>query len=151
MLQLATPADREAVELLAQQVHSLHVSWRPDAYVDAEALYPEERFQAALGERKLYVAKLSGVVLGYVLLNFRDRQGPGRKKQRILLLEEICVREDCRGQGIGTEMMADVHALARAFRCDSLQLSVEAHNDAAVGFYQKCGFRIGTISMHKEL
>jgi len=30
MLQLARPEDRAAIENLAQQVHGLHVQWRPD-------------------------------------------------------------------------------------------------------------------------
>ena len=48
-------------------------------------------------------------------------------------------------------MMEDVHALARAFRCSDLQLKVYPQNDAAVGFYQKCGFQIQNIGMQKKV
>ena len=30
MLELATLADREAVNTIAKQVHDMHVAWRPD-------------------------------------------------------------------------------------------------------------------------
>ena len=52
MLQLAMESDREAVNRLAKQVHSLHVSWRPDIYEMAGELYSEERFRKAVAQRQ---------------------------------------------------------------------------------------------------
>ena len=76
---------------------------------------------------------------------------PGRVNRRILLIDEICVNEICRRQGIGTEIMLEVRALAKAFRCTDLQLGVYPQNDDAVGFYQKCGFTIQSITMSSKL
>ncbi len=151
MLELATSADREAVNALAREVHAMHVSWRPDIYEMAEELFPKERFDAAVKERQLYVAKLNGVTVGYVLLKLRDYDFPGHVRRKVMLVDELCVEESCRSQGIGKQMMADVHALARAFRCTDLQLGVYPQNDAAVSFYQKCGFQIRSIDMQKKV
>ncbi len=151
MLELAILADREAIEAMAQQVHNLHVSWRPDAYEAVPELYPQTRFDEAVRQRQLYTAKLGGVVVGYVLLTIRTVEGLGRKKRKIMLVDEICVEESCRFQGIGKEMMGDAQVLARAFGCDGLQLGVDPHNDVAVGFYQKCGFQISSINMKKTV
>ena len=63
MLELARPDDREAVNLLAKQVHAMHVAWRPDIYEMVEELYPEARFLEAMKQRQLYVAKLDGTVV----------------------------------------------------------------------------------------
>ncbi len=151
MLELARPADRQAVENLARQVHAMHVSWRPDIYEMPQELYSEERFLDAVKTRCLYVARLDGAVAGYVLLKMRNIDYPGLVKRRILILDEICVDELCRGHGIGTQMMEDVHALAKAFRCTDMQLGVYPQNDAAVAFYQKCGFAIRSIDMQRKV
>ncbi len=151
MLELATSADREAVNALAREVHAMHVSWRPDIYEMAEELFPKERFDASVKERQLYVAKLNGVTVGYVLLKLRDYDFPGHVRRKVMLVDELCVEESCRSQGIGKQMMTDVHALARAFRCTDLQLGVYPQNDAAVSFYQKCGFQIRSIDMQKKV
>ena len=151
MLELACEADRPAVNAMAKQVHAMHVAWRPDIYEMVEELYSEERFRQAVEEKQLYVAKLSGTVVGYTLLLVRDVAHPGTVKRRVMRIDEICVEESCRGQGIGREMMTDIRALARAFGCRDLQLGVYPQNDAAVAFYQKCGFTIRSIDMQRKV
>ena len=49
------------------------------------------------------------------------------------------------------QMMEEVRALARAFGCTDLQLGVYPQNDAAVSFYQKCGFMIRSIDMQRKV
>lgn len=151
MLELAVEADREAVNDLARQVHAMHVAWRPDIYEMPEALYPEERFREAVRERSLYVARLGGGIVGYVSVKTRSCDWPGMVKRKVMCIDEIAVEESLRNQGIGTEMMADIHALARAFGCTDLQLGVYPQNDAAVAFYEKCGFTIRSIEMQKKV
>lgn len=151
MLQLACVADREAVNVLARQIHEQHVSWRPDIYRMPEELYPEDRFLQEVRERNLYVAKVGEVIVGYVLLKIRHYDAPGLVYRKVMLIDEICVDADFRNQGLGTRMMQDVHALARAFGCTDLQLGVYPQNDAAVEFYQKCGFTIRSIDMQRKV
>lgn len=150
MLQLARKEDQEAVEALAQQVHAMHVAWRPDIFEKADVLYTEERFQNAVKERQLYVAKIDDVVVGYALLLMHCCDRPGFVNRKIMVIDEFCIHESCRNQGIGKAMMEDVHALAKAFRCTDLQLRVYPQNDDAVGFYQKCGFTIRSIEMQRR-
>ena len=151
MLELARPGDREAVNALALQIHELHVAWRPDIYEMVSELYPEDRFLEAVKQRQLYVARVNGITVGYVLLKIRDYDWPGVVRRKIMIVDEVCVEESCRGQGIGQQMMQELRALARAFRCTDLQLSVYPQNDDAVGFYQKCGFMIQNITMQSKV
>lgn len=151
MLQLARPEDREDLNRLSKQIHAMHVQWRPDIYEMVEELYSESRMAEVIRERQLYVAKLNGIVVGYVLLKFRSYDWPGVVKRRVLVVDELCVEESVRGHGIGKSIMEDVHALAKAFGCTDLQLGVYPQNDAAVGFYQKCGFQIRSIDMQKKV
>ena len=151
MLELATQSDREAVNQLAREVHAMHVAWRPDINEMVDELYPEARFQQAISERPLYVAKIGGITVGYAAVKIRDYDWPGVVKRKVRFVDELCVEQAARGQGIGREMMEDVHALARAFGCTDLQLSVNPSNDGAVAFYQKCGFLIQNISMQRKV
>ena len=151
MLELATLNDRSAVNALAKQVHEMHVSWRPDIFRMPEELYPEERFLDCVRQRQLYVAKLNGIVVGYVTLMTRDYDWPSVVRRKVMVIDEICVEQTFRGHGIGKRMMEEVHALARAFGCTDLQLGVYPQNDDAVGFYQKCGFTIRSIDMQKKV
>ena len=151
MLQLATPADREAVNRLGQQIHTLHVSFRPDHFCDAEEIFSQERFDKEVQERNLYVARLEDQVVGYTLLRIRSYDGPLVVNRRVMVIDEFCVEEMLRRHGIGTAMMTDIRALARAFRCSQLRLNVYPQNDEALTFYQKCGFLIRTIDMECKL
>lgn len=151
MLELAVESDRETVNLLARQVHAMHAAWRPDIYEMVEELYPQERFREAVKDRALYVARLGGVIVGYVSLKIRTYDWPGLVKRKVMCIDEIAVEESLRNQGIGTAMMEDVHALAEAFGCTDLQLGVYPQNDAAVAFYQKCGFTIRSIDMQRKV
>ena len=151
MLELARESEWEAVKALSVQIHDLHAAWRPDIYFHCDEPYPKAKFLEDIHTRSVYVAKVSGVVVGYVVLAILRKGGPGTVEKKQLRLESICVHETRRGQGIGKAMVADVRALAKAFGCQEVILGVHPENDGAVGFYQKCGFRIRTINMDMKL
>ena len=151
MLQLARPVDREQVECIAKEVHALHVSWRPDIYEMPDELYSAERFARVIAEKQLYVAKDREQVLGYVLLKMRSYDWPGVVRRKVMIVDELAVREEIRNNGIGSAIMDDVKVLARAFGCTDLQLGVYPQNDTAVAFYQKNGLMIRSIDMQMKL
>ncbi len=151
MLELARESDWDGVKRLSVQIHDLHAAWRPDIYYHSEEPYPKEQFLADIAERLVYVAKPQGQVLGYVILSILQKGGPGRIECKQLRLDVICVDSAARGQGIGKAMVSDVRALARAFGCRELVLSVHPENDDAVVFYQKCGFCIRTIGLDIQI
>ena len=151
MLELARESDWEEVQRLSVQVHDMHVAWRPDLYRSADAPFPKASFLEQIQKRMIYVAKIRDQVVGYVFLSIGKKEAPGIVSRKVMHLESICVEEMLRGQGIGKAMVADLRALARAFACQELTLSVHAENDKAVGFYQKCGFRIRCIQMDMKL
>jgi len=66
-------------------------------------------------------------------------------------INDFAVEETLRGHGIGTAMMEELRVLAHAFGCTDLQLTVYPQNDAAIGFYQKCGYTIKSIDMQRKV
>lgn len=150
MLELARPEDRGAFDRIDGQCHALHVAWRPDVYKTDE-LNPEDLYLEAIRERRYYVAKLHGVVVGIVTIHIRAFGGPGIVERKTMLVDHFAVEESCRGQGIGSAMLEDVFALARAFGCTDIQLNVLPQNEAAIALYQKFGFGIRNITMQRKL
>ena len=151
MIELATKHDRFDINRLARQVHEMHVQWRPDLYQMPEELFPEELYSELLKNRELYVAKLDGAVIGFAWVRIRTAEGVGLVTRKVMLINQVCVDEALRNHGIGTQMMEEVRVLARAFGCTDLQLGVYPQNDAAVSFYQKCGFMIRSIDMQRKV
>jgi ribosomal protein S18 acetylase RimI-like enzyme len=151
MLELARESDFEAIRRLSVQIHDLHAAWRPDIYFHSDEPYARDAFLEDVKNRMVYTAKLGDTIVGYVVLSVSEKSGPGVVSKKVMRLDSICVDEDFRGHGIGKAMVADVRALARAFRCRELVLGVHPENDGAVAFYQKCGFRIRTIHMDMHL
>ena len=151
MLELARESDWEAIKRLSCQIHDLHAGWRPDIFRFCQAPYPREKFLEDIQKRMVYTAKLQGVTVGFVALSTRQKGGPGVVEKKQLILDSICVDEGLRGQGIGKQMVSDVRALAKAFGCQEVLLGVHPENDSAVGFYQKCGFRIRSIMMDMKV
>ena len=147
MLELARESDWDAIRRLSVQIHDLHVSWRPDIYCHSDEPYAKGQFLEDIRSRMVYVAKLQQTVVGYTVLSIREKTGPGIVEKKEMLISSICVDESLRKHGIGKEMMTDIQALARAFRCNSLILGVHPENDSAIAFYQKCGFALRTVNM----
>ena len=151
MLELATKRDHADVNRLARQIHQMHMDWRPDIYRMPEELFPAERYAALISNRQLYVAKLNGIVAGYAQTRIRFVDAQDHMPRKVFLIEQFCVDEALRGHGIGTKMMEELRVLAKAFSCTDLQLNVYPQNDAAVSFYQKCGFMIQNINMQRKV
>ena len=151
MLELATVKDRNDVNRLARQIHEMHVQWRPDLFQMPEELFPEEYYGELLKNRELYVAKMGGGVVGFALLKMRRSDGVGRIARKVMVIDQLCVDEALHNHGIGTQMMEEIRILAKAFGCTDLQMGVYPQNDAAVSFYQKCGFMIRSIDMQRKV
>lgn len=151
MIELARESDWPAVKCLSIQVHDLHAAWRPDIYFHSEEPYPYADFLTHIAEKRVYVAKMADTVAGYLVLTPFTKGGPGTHEKKCMRLDSICVDETFRGRGIGKAMVSDARVLAKAFGCAELMLGVHPENDEAVGFYQKCGFRIRTINMDMKL
>ncbi len=151
MLELARESDFDSVNAIARQVQAMHVQWRPDIYCAAQEPYDLEFFRECIRQRILFVAKLDGIVVGYLRFYIWQTNGNGSVKRKVVDLDDICVDERFRNCGVGTQMMQEFRVLAKAFGCTDMQLSVYPQNDAAVAFYQKCGFTIRNINMQRKV
>ena len=151
MLELAAPENFGDINRISGQVAALHTAWRPDLFRYAEISYPRELLEQLIREKSIFVAKIDGTVVGYTAFWIWDTNGECSVPRKVMSINDFAVDTPCRNQGIGTRMMEELRVLARAFGCSDLQLTVYPQNDAAVAFYQKCGFTIKSIDMQRKV
>ena len=132
----ATPAD---LPLIAQFIRDL---------AEYEKLSHEVRFdEARLGENlfgarpyaEVVIGELDGAAQGFALFfhNFSTFEGrPG------LYLEDLFVRPEARGSGLGKALLAHLAQLCVARDCARLEWSVLDWNAPSIGFYQSLGAKL---------
>lgn len=155
MLELAKQTDFEAVNRLARQVVSHHAQWNPNEQV-VQYPYPMDFFQScialnAIRENAIYVMRQGDTVVGYMRIYLWETNSTTSAKRTMLSIDDIGVDESLRNQGIGTEMMNQLRVLANNWGCSSICLYVDAPNESAQAFYQKCGFHVRNIGMTLNL
>lgn len=143
----AEERDYDAVERIMRQVHSMHVGWRPDIYIDIDPVLPHDRYLAHLAEQQIIVAEVAGEVVGLVIYLTRHISGGPMKERRVLFIDSMAVEEQYRGQGIGHRLFDYVLQLCQEQRYDGLELQVNARNAAAKAMYEKYGFTEKSINM----
>jgi len=132
----AVPADLPAI---AQFIRDL---------ADYEKLAHEVRFdEAALGDRlfgprpyaEVIIGEIDGMPQGFALFfhNFSTFEGkPG------LYLEDLFVRPEARGSGLGKALLAHLAKLCVTRDCARLEWSVLDWNAPSIGFYKGLGARM---------
>lgn len=131
----ATPAD---ISLIGQFIRDL---------AEYEKLGHEVRFDEAVMAQKLFgprtfaevlIGEIDGTPQGFALFfhNFSTFEGrPG------IYLEDLFVRPDARGSGLGKALLGKLAALAVERDCARLEWSVLDWNTPAIDFYKALGAR----------
>ena len=88
----------------------------------------------------LVEAQPGAAPVGYMVVAPADLPVPD-PSPRDLELKRIYLLGSFRGGGIGKQLVADAIAHARAAGAGRLLLGVYAHNNAAIAFYRRLGFR----------
>ena len=131
----ASPAD---LPLIAELIRAL---------AEYEKLADEVRFdEAVLGEKlfgprpyaEVLIGEADGEALGFALFfhNFSTFEGrPG------IYLEDLFVRPEARGRGLGKALLAELARLAMERGCARLEWWVLDWNEPSIGFYRSLGAR----------
>ncbi len=130
------PAERADLPLIAQFIRDL---------AEYERLAHEVRFDEAVLDDRLFgarpyaevlIGELDGEPQGFALFfhNFSTFEGrPG------IYLEDLFVRPEARGSGLGKALLQRLAALAVERDCARLEWSVLDWNEPAINFYKSIG------------
>jgi len=106
------------------------------------ATTPQEASVAVDEEQPAEVEEGEGRFVGFVTTDVDEAprvfDRPDRPDR--LVVDDIYVREPCRGTGLARELIAHAANRARAAGCPELALDVDADNPQAVAFYEKLWF-----------
>ncbi|MFW5703769.1 MAG: N-acetyltransferase family protein [Patescibacteria group bacterium] len=136
----AKPEDFHTIQELNHFVF-MHDAANDDA-LDTDWPYsPEgEKYYRSLAEGQYgacFIAETDGTAVGYVALAEKDF---GYRKVRMLEIENMGVRPEYRGKGIGTVLMQKVREYAREHGYERVYVSAYWKNTSARSFYESCGF-----------
>ena len=132
----ATPADVPEIQALVRALADYE-------HLDAACVSTEADLHEALfGSRpaaEALIARKSGIsmpVAGFALFFHTFSTFLGR---RSLWLEDLFVRPEHRGAGIGRALLTALAGIARARECGRFEWAVLDWNQSAIGFYQSLG------------
>ena len=130
------PASRADVPIVLQFIRDLAHYERLEHEVSAseaelaEALFGDRRYAEVL------LACSGGTAVGFALFfhNFSTFKGrPG------IYLEDLYVRPEARGRGVGKRLLARLARIAVERRCTRLEWAVLDWNEPSIGFYHSLG------------
>ena len=142
--------DVKEINKIARQVHELHVAWRPDIFVSVENPVQEERLRELIENKEIYIIKEENII-GYAIINIKEKNSYGTHYRKYLCIEVIAIDESYRGKGYGTKLMEFLKDLGRKENCTDLYLNVNEENKQAMKLYEKLGMKVKNISYSGKL
>ena len=97
----------------------------------------------------LIIGEQDGEIVATYQLTFIS--GLSLKASRRAQIESVRVAASARGQGVGTQLIADAEERARAAGCSLIQLTSNKSRDRALEFYQGLGFTPSHIGFKRGL
>ena len=147
--------DLPDIQRLLIQVDMVHHRGRPDIFKGPAAKYTEEQLRMILTDSQTPVfVCVDGEdrVLGYAFCVFQQHLRDNILTDiRTLYIDDLCVDETLRGQGVGRTLYEYVVRFAREAGCYNLTLNVWALNEGARQFYERCGLAPQKIGMETIL
>lgn len=153
-IRLAQPRDIPDLLKLLDQVGQVHAQGRPDLFRSDCLKYDENALAALLKDtqRPIFVAVREDAVLGYCFCVHKYTENSTvLADHHSLYIDDLCIDEACRGQGIGTALYHRAHAYAKESGCGSVTLNVWAFNESALRFYESLGMVPQRVFMEELL
>jgi len=150
IIRLAKQKDIPALERLLRQIAELHHKSRPDIFISGGQKYTTEALEKMLTYEDFPIfvaADENDEVQGYCFCQVRNINHPVIRNYLSLFIDDFCVDETLRGQGIGKKLFAAAKEYAKECGAYNIELNVWAVNEGAVKFYEDFGFNPKTIGM----
>ena len=144
VVRFAREEDLDQVNLLRRQVNDLHVAGKPDVFKPGFCDELRDYIHVIFADpaQRIVVAERDGAVCGFAVLHHIVRpENPFMFIRDFLDVDEFCVDENCRRQGIAGAMVTFVLNYAREQGFPRLELNMWEFNRGALAFYEAAGFR----------
>jgi ribosomal protein S18 acetylase RimI-like enzyme len=135
----ATAADIPALSELLSLLFTQEAEFTPDPAAQARGL---ARIIDNPEAGSVLVARQDNLLVGMVNLLYTISTALG---EMVALLEDLVVAPNARGAGVGSQLLAQAIAVARAGGCRRITLLTDRSNEAAQRLYSKHGFGASTM------
>lgn len=153
-IRLAESRDIPGMIAILHQVGEVHHQIRPDIFRAGALKYSAKDLEDLLTDdtKPIFVAVKGGFVAGYCFCQHREYLGSSVCTDRKeIYIDDLCVDESCRGQGIARALYTAVCDYAGASGCSFITLNVWQGNEGARKFYEKMGMTPRNTNMEIKL
>ena len=155
MVRLAENKDIERILKLLIQVNNVHAALRPDLFIKDKTKYNKEALEEIIRNpmTPIFVSvDKDDVVKGYGFAQINNIGGEDNlQSYSNIYIDDICVDEAFRHQGVATEIYKFIEGYAEGMGCHNITLNVWEGNDSARRFYESMGMGIQKTVMEKIL
>ncbi len=150
----AEARDIPAILNLLVQVDMVHHNGRPDLFKGPATKYSVEELQGIIVDEETPVFVCTdeqGRVLGHGFCIMQHSGGQLMEEHTTVYIDDICVDEAARGQGVGRALYGHILEFAREKGAYNVTLNVWTCNPGAMAFYEKLGLKPYKVGMEKIL
>jgi ribosomal protein S18 acetylase RimI-like enzyme len=123
---------------------SLDMRWPMDARGEE---YFAERIEGP--DHAVFVAEHEGSIVGYIAGGMIKPE-TWRNVTRMAEVGDICVAEDCRGQGVGSKLLHAFFTWCEEHDVQRVSLEASVPNEDAIRLYERLGFHKYSLTMEKS-
>ena len=142
-VRFAKENELDRINELRKQVNDIHVAGKPDVFKPGFSKELRDHIHTIWNdpEQKIVITEKDGVICGFAVLHhIRRPENPFMYERDFLDIDEFCVDEEYRRQGIAGAMIDFIrrHAKEEGFR--RIELNMWEFNRDALAFYEAAGF-----------
>ncbi len=142
-IRFAQEEELDRVNELRKQVNDLHVAGKPEVFKPGfcdelrnyvHAIYNDP-------EQRIAVAAEKGAICGFAVLHHIHKpENPFMYERDFLDIDEFCVDEAYRRQGVASAMIRFIRDFAKEQGYHRIELNMWEFNEGALAFYEAAGF-----------
>lgn len=140
----ATMEDSLLLSTLCMDVQELHAKSHPDLFKTPQSSdFAISFFEEMLLDDKkyIYIAEKDEQAFGYIFFKVVERnENPFLFARRYLLIDQISIRPEVQGQGVGKVLIQQVEVVARELDIPRIELGSWDFNTNAHGFFERIGY-----------
>ena len=142
-IRFAREDELNRVNELRKQVNELHTAGKPDVFKPGFSDELRDFIYVIWNDpqKEIVVAELDSRICGFAVLNHVVRpENPYMYERDFLDIDEFCVDETCRRQGVASAIISFIKKYAQEKGFRRIELNMWEFNRDALAFYEAAGF-----------